>query len=221
MRQGVVVVDHPLIAHKLTLMRAKDTPSSQFRRLLKEIGMLLAFEATRDLPLAEREIETPLERMRAPLLEQDDLVLVSVMRAGNGILDGMLEVLPTARVGYLGIYRDPESLQAVHYYANLPEDMAGHGAIIVDPMLATGNSANEAIELVKHHQPSWVRLVALVSAPEGLEHLASRHADVTIYTAAVDRELDAHGYILPGLGDAGDRLYGTKRRRPARGASDR
>jgi uracil phosphoribosyltransferase len=216
MSKDVVVVDHPLITHKLSLMRARDTPTAQFRRLLKEIGMLLAYEVTRDLTLVEREIETPLERMRAPVLETEDLVLVSVMRAGNGILDGMLEVLPAARVGYVGIYRDPDNLQAVLYYANLPEDMADHGAIVVDPMLATGHSAHEAIKLVEHYSPSWIRFVSLVAAPAGLDHLRSLHPDVTLYTAAIDRELDDHGYILPGLGDAGDRLYGTKPRRPSR-----
>jgi len=219
MSRDVVVVDHPLVAHKLSLMRDKDTPTSLFRRLLKEIGILLAYEATRDLVLAEREIETPLETMRAPVFD-DEMVLVSVLRAGNGILDGMLEVLPTARVGYVGMYRDPESLEAVLYYANLPEDMAGHGAIVVDPMLATGHSAHEAIKLVKHHQPSWIRFVSLVSAPAGIEHVRSLHPDVDLITAAVDRELNDHGYILPGLGDAGDRLYGTKpRRKPNRSSA--
>jgi uracil phosphoribosyltransferase len=210
MSQDVVVVDHPLVQHKLTQMRARDTPSGQFRRLLKETSMLLGYEATRDLPLVLREIETPIERMRAPALENEEVVLVSVLRAGNGILDGMLEILPAARVGYIGLYRDPETLEAVQYYVNLPQDMAGHGAIVLDPMLATGHSAHEAIQVVKRHAPSWIRFVALVSAPEGIEHVRARHPDVTIYTAAIDRELNDHGYIMPGLGDAGDRLFGTK-----------
>jgi uracil phosphoribosyltransferase len=210
MSHDVVVVDHPLVRHKLTQMREKDTPSGLFRRLLKETSMLLGYEATRDLAVVEREIETPLERMRAPTLENEEVVLVSVLRAGNGILDGMLEILPSARVGYVGLYRDPETLEAVQYYVNLPQDMAGHGAIVLDPMLATGHSAHEAIAVVKRHAPSWIRFVALVAAPEGIEYVRSRHPDVTLYTAAIDRELNDHGYILPGLGDAGDRLFGTK-----------
>jgi uracil phosphoribosyltransferase len=210
MSKDVVVVDHPLVLHKLTQMRARETPSGSFRRLLKETSMLLAYEATRDLPIVEREIETPLERMRAPALENEEVVLVSVLRAGNGILDGMLEILPSARVGYVGLYRDPETLEAVQYYVNLPQDMAGHGAIVLDPMLATGHSAHEAIRVVKQHAPSWIRFIALVSAPEGIDYVRARHPDVTIYTAAIDRELNDHGYIMPGLGDAGDRLFGTK-----------
>jgi uracil phosphoribosyltransferase len=210
MSKNLVVVDHPLVLHKLTQMRARETPSGQFRRLLKETSMLLGYEATRDLPMVEREIDTPIERMRAPALENEEVVLVSVLRAGNGILDGMLEILPAARVGYIGLYRDPETLEAVQYYVNLPQDMAGHGAIVLDPMLATGHSAHEAIQVVKRYHPSWVRFVALVSAPEGIEHVRARHPDVTIYTAAIDRELNDHGYIMPGLGDAGDRLFGTK-----------
>jgi uracil phosphoribosyltransferase len=218
MSHEVVVVDHPLVQHKLSQMRARDTPSGAFRRLLKETSMLLGYEATRDLPLVEREIETPLERMRAPMLENEEVVLVSVLRAGNGILDGMLEILPSARVGYIGLYRDPETLEAVQYYANLPQDMAGHGAIVLDPMLATGHSADEALLVVKRHAPSWIRFVALVSAPAGIEYVRSRHPDVTIYTAAIDRELNDHGYIMPGLGDAGDRLFGTKPPKASRSA---
>jgi uracil phosphoribosyltransferase len=215
MSTGVVVVDHPLVLHKLAQMRARDTPTGIFRRLLKETSMLLGYEATRDLPVVEREIETPLERMQAPVLDGDEPVLVSVLRAGNGILDGMLEILPSARVGYVGLYRDPDTLEAKQYYVNLPQDMAGHGAIVLDPMLATGHSAHEAIVVVKRHAPSWVRFVALVSAPEGIAYVRERHPDVTIYTAAVDRELNDHGYILPGLGDAGDRLFGTKPKKEA------
>jgi uracil phosphoribosyltransferase len=218
MQRDVVVVDHPLIQHKLSQMRAKNTPSGQFRRLLKEAGMLLGYEVTRDLPIVEREIETPLERMKAPSLSQenDEMVLVSVLRSGNGILDGMLEILPSARVGYIGLYRDPETLEAVQYYANLPQDITRHGAIVLDPMLATGHSAHEAITVVRGHSPSWIRFVALVAAPEGIEYVRSRNPDVTIYTAAIDRELNDHGYIMPGLGDAGDRLFGTKPPRKTR-----
>jgi uracil phosphoribosyltransferase len=201
-------------------MRARDTPSGAFRRLLKETSMLLGYEATRDLPIVEREIETPLERMRAPMLDNEEIVLVSVPRAGNGILDGMLEILPSARVGYVGLLRDPETLEALMYYANLPQDMAGHGAIVLDPMIATGHSAHEAILVVKRYAPSWIKFVALVSAPAGIEYVRSRHPDVTIYTAAIDRELNDHGYIMPGLGDAGDRLYGTKPPKKAAGASE-
>jgi uracil phosphoribosyltransferase len=218
MSADVVVVDHPLVLHKLSQMRAKETPSGIFRRLLKETSMLLGYEATRDLPVLEREIETPLERMRAPMLANEEVVLVSVLRAGNGILDGMLEILPAARVGYVGLYRDPETLEAVQYYVNLPQDMAGHGAIVLDPMLATGHSAHEALLVVERHAPSWIRFVALVSAPVGIEYVRSRHPDVTIYTAAIDRELNDHGYIMPGLGDAGDRLFGTKPPKRAVGA---
>ena len=215
MSKDLVIVDHPLVLHKLTLMRSRDTPTGSFRRLLKETSMLLGYEATRDLPLVSREIETPLERMEAPVLEHEDMVLVSVLRAGNGILDGMLEILPSARVGYVGLYRDPDTLEAVQYYVNLPQDMAGRGAIVVDPMLATGHSAHEAILVVKRQSPAWVRFVALVSAPEGIEYVHARHPDVSIYTAAVDRELNDHGYIMPGLGDAGDRLFGTKPKKTA------
>ncbi|HVR28764.1 MAG TPA: uracil phosphoribosyltransferase [Thermoanaerobaculia bacterium] len=215
MSKDLVVVDHPLVLHKLTQMRARETPTANFRRLLKETSMLLGYEATRDLPLAQKEIETPLERMEAPVLENEDVVLVSVLRAGNGILDGMLEIFPSARVGYIGLYRDPDTLEAVQYYVNLPQDMAGHGAIVLDPMLATGHSAHQAILVVKRHSPAWVRFVALVSAPEGIEYVHARHPDVTIYTAAVDRQLNEHGYIMPGLGDAGDRLFGTKPKKTA------
>ena len=206
---NLTVVEHPLVQHKLTLMRDRETSTAGFRRLLREISLLLAYEVTRDLPLTMRSIETPLTDMRSPALEGKKLALVSILRAGNGLLDGVLELIPSARVGYIGLYRDPETLEAVQYYVNLPQDMAGHGAIVLDPMLATGHSAHEAIQVVKRHHPSWVRFVALVSAPEGIEHVRTRHPDVTIYTAAIDRELNDHGYIMPGLGDAGDRQFGT------------
>jgi len=213
MERKLIVVEHPLVQHKLGLMRCTETPSALFRRLTKEIGMLLGYEATRDLAIGEVEIETPLESMRAPRLLGKKLALVSVLRAGNGLLDGFLEILPSARVGYVGLYRDPETLTAVRYYTNLPQQMEQRGVIVVDPMLATGHSSVEAVTLVKETAPAWVRFVALVAAPEGVAHFHDRHPDVPIITAALDRELDEHGYILPGLGDAGDRLYGTKAHR--------
>ena len=209
MARDLHVVDHPLVQHKLTLMRERSTASVDFRRLLREVSMLLAYEATRELPLTEKEIETPLERMQAPILAGKKLALISVLRAGNGILDGMLEVLPSARIGHVGLYRDEETLEAVRYYANLPGRMEQRGAIVVDPMLATGHSSVAAVDLVKESSPAWLRFVALVSAPEGIAHFHDHHPDVPIITAAVDRELNDIGYILPGLGDAGDRIFGT------------
>ena len=210
MKRDVVVVDHPLVQHKLSQMRAKDTPSGQFRRLLKETSMLLGYEATRDLPMVEREIETPIERMRAPMLENEEVVLVSVLRAGNGILDGMLDLLPSARVGHIGIYREPRTLQAVEYYLKLPEDLPGRDVILVDPMLATGNSAVAAISRLVELKARSIKFVCLVAAPEGVAQVHRIFPDVAIVTAALDRCLNDHGYILPGLGDAGDRLFGTK-----------
>lgn len=207
------VIDHPLVQHKLTLMRRRTTSAADFRRLLKEISMLLVYDATRHLPVTAEEIETPLERTTAPVLEGKKLTLVSVLRAGNGILDGFLELLPSARVGYVGLYRDPETLEAIRYYVNLPDDMRERGAIVVDPMLATGHSAAEAVDVVHSESPAWIRFVALVAAPQGVAYFHDRHPEVPIFTAALDRELNEHGYILPGLGDAGDRLFGTKPKR--------
>ena len=209
-RSGLVVVDHPLVQHKLSLMRDRTTSTAEFRRLLREISLLLAYEATRDLPLGPSEIDTPLERGSFPLLAGKKLCLVSILRAGNGILDGMLDLLPSARVGHIGIYREPKTLQAVEYYLKLPDDLAERDVILVDPMLATGNSAVAAISRLTELAARSIRFVCLVAAPEGVANLKGVFPQVAIVAAALDRCLDAHGYILPGLGDAGDRLYGTK-----------
>ena len=207
---AVTVVDHPLVQHKLTQLRRKETPSDAFRRYLREIAMLLAYEALRDLPLEKVEIETPLTRMKAPVLAGKRVCFVSILRAGNGLLDGMLEVLPSARVGHIGLYRDPTTLAAVEYYCKLPEDVAEREAIVLDPMLATGHSAVAAIDRVKELGAKTLRYVCLLAAPEGVRELEGAHPDVPIYTAAIDSHLNEHGYIVPGLGDAGDRLFGTK-----------
>ena len=206
----VTVADHPLIQHKLSLMRKKDTSTGQFRALLRETSLLLAFEATRGLTLETVEIETPLERMQAPVLEGKKLCLISILRAGNGLLEGMLDLLPSARVGHIGLYRDPKTLVPVEYYLKLPDKMAERDVIVVDPMLATGNSAAAAVSRIKEEGALRLTFVALLAAPEGIRAFHDVHPDVPIVTAAVDRELNSHGYILPGLGDAGDRLYGTK-----------
>ena len=207
---NVTVVDHPLVQHKLTQLRRKETPSDAFRRYLREIAMLLAYEALRDLPLEKVEIETPLTRMKAPVLAGKRVCFVSILRAGNGLLDGMLEVLPSARVGHLGLYRDPTTLAAVEYYCKLPEDVAEREAIILDPMLATGHSAVAAIARLKMHGARNIRFISVLSAPEGLATLREAHPDVQVFTAAIDTHLNDHAYIVPGLGDAGDRLFGTK-----------
>jgi len=206
----VHVIAHPLVQHKLTIMRKKETSSAQFRRLLREISMLLCYEVTRDLPLATEAIETPLAPMDAPRLEGKKVVLVSILRAGSGILEGMLEILPSARVGHIGLYRDPATLRAVEYYFKVPESMSDWDVITMDPMLATGHSAALAIERIKQTGPKSVRFVCLVAAPEGVKVLREAHPDVEIFAAAVDERLNDHGYIVPGLGDAGDRLFGTK-----------
>jgi uracil phosphoribosyltransferase len=206
----LTVVDHPLVQHKLSLMRDQTTSTAEFRRLLREISLLLAYEATRDLPLETAEIDTPLERGNFPLLSGKKLCLVSILRAGNGILDGMLDLLPSARVGHVGIYREPRTLQAVEYYLKLPEDLAERDVILVDPMLATGNSAVAAISRLVELRARSIKFVCLVAAPEGVDTVLGVFPQVTIVAAALDRCLDAHGYILPGLGDAGDRLFGTK-----------
>jgi len=207
---NVTVVDHPLVQHKLTQMRRKETQSDSFRRYLREIAMLLAYEALRDLPLEKVEIETPLTRMKAPQLAGKRVCLVSILRAGNGLLDGMLEVLPSARVGHIGLYRDPRTLAAIEYYCKLPEDIAQREAIILDPMLATGHSAAAAVTRTKELGARAVRYVCLLAAPEGVREMNAAHPDVPVITAAVDSHLNDHGYIVPGLGDAGDRIYGTK-----------
>ena len=206
----VTVVSHPLVQHKLTLLRQKDLSTNSFRRLLHEISMLMAYEVTRDMPTQLVDIETPLEAMRSPVIEGRKTVFVVVMRAGSGFLDGMLEVVPGARVGHIGLYRDPKTLVAVEYYFKMPHSMHERDAIVLDPMLATGNSAVAAVDRLKETKPRSIRFVSLVAAPEGVANMQQHHPDVPIFTAAIDRELNDHGYIVPGLGDAGDRLFGTK-----------
>ncbi len=206
----VHVVDHPLVQHKLTLMRQKDRSTNSFRRLLHEISMLMAYEVTREMPVQLIDIETPLEKMQAPVIEGRKTVFVVIMRAGNGFLDGMLDVVPGARVGHVGLYRDPKTLTAVEYYFKMPHGMDERDAIVLDPMLATGNSAVAAVDRLKETRPRSIRFVCLLAAPEGLRQFHAHHPDVPVYTAAIDRQLNEHGYIVPGLGDAGDRLFGTK-----------
>ncbi len=206
----VHVISHPLVQHKLTLMRQKDLSTSSFRRMLGEIAMLMAYEVTRDMPTKLIEVETPLEKMMGPVIEGRKTVFVVIMRAGAGFLEGMLEVVPGARVGHIGLYRDPKSLVAVEYYFKMPSDMHERDAIVLDPMLATGNSAVAAVERLKETHPRSIRFVSLLAAPEGLSHFHQHHPDVPVYTASIDRELNDHGYIVPGLGDAGDRIFGTK-----------
>ena len=204
------LIDHPLVQHKLTLMRRKDASTSTFRTLLNELSSLMAYEVTRDMPLQDFAIETPLETMTGRVIDGKKLVFVSILRAGNGILEGMLSMVPSARVGHIGLYRDPQTLQPVEYYFKMPQDMDERDVIVVDPMLATGNSAIAAISRVKQLSPRSIKFVCLLTCPEGVTALQTAHPDVQIYTAAVDRQLNEHGYILPGLGDAGDRIYGTK-----------
>lgn len=207
---NLVVVDHPLVQHKLTLMRMKQTPVAEFRRLVREVALLIGYEITRDLPLTTTDIETPLQPMRAPLLAGKKVCLISILRAGNGLLDGMLDLMPSARVGHIGLYRDPATLRPVEYYYKVPTDIAERPVIIVDPMLATANSAVAAVDRVKRDGVADIKLACLLAAPEGIARIAAAHPDVTVYTAALDRALNNHGYILPGLGDAGDRIYGTR-----------
>ncbi|HNW01075.1 MAG TPA: uracil phosphoribosyltransferase [Burkholderiaceae bacterium] len=206
----VHLLDHPLVQHKLTLMRKKDASTNSFRRLLNELSMLMAYEVTRDMATQDVEIETPLEKMTAKMIDGKKLVLVSILRAGTGILDGMLSVVPGARVGHIGLYRDPKTLKAVEYYFKMPKEMDERDVIIVDPMLATGNSAVAAIERIKTLKPKSIKFVCLLTCPEGIATMKAAHPDVPIYTAAIDRQLNDHGYILPGLGDAGDRIFGTQ-----------
>jgi len=207
---NTTVVDHPLVQHKLTLMRHKDTSTASFRALLSEISMLLAYEACRDMKLTSEEVETPLAKISAPVLEGKKVVLIAILRAGLGILDGMLELIPSARVGHVGLYRDPESLQPVKYFYKVPANLEDRDVIVCDPMLATGNSAVAAVELIKANNPGSLKLVCLLACPEGLKRFHDAHPDVRVVTAAVDERLNDHGYIVPGLGDAGDRLFGTK-----------
>ena len=210
MTDHLTVVEHPLVQHKLTLMRDKDTSTKSFRQLLREISLLLAYEITRELPITSTRIETPLEPMDAPEIEGKKLALVSILRAGNGLLDGILELIPNARVGFVGLYRDPETLQPVQYYFKVPEALDQRLTIVVDPMLATGNSSGAAIDLVKDAGAKNIRFMCLLAAPEGVARMKEAHPDVPIVTAALDSHLNDHGYIVPGLGDAGDRMYGTK-----------
>ncbi|MBP7503333.1 MAG: uracil phosphoribosyltransferase [Aquabacterium sp.] len=204
------LISHPLVQHKLTLMRQKDASTNSFRRLLDELSTLMAYEVTRDMPLQDVEIETPLETMTGQMIDGKKLVLVSILRAGDGFLDGMLRVVPGARVGHIGLYRDPDTLQPVEYYFKMPSEMSERDVVVVDPMLATGNSAAAAVARIKQLNPKSIKFVCLLAAPEGVAVMQAAHPDVDIYTAAVDRELNDHGYILPGLGDAGDRIFGTK-----------
>ena len=210
MSEQLTVVNHPLVQHKLSLMRDKDTPTAVFRQLLREISTLLAYEVTRNLPLTKRKIETPLREMDAPVLAGRKLALVSILRAGNGLLDGMLDLIPSARVGFVGLYRDEETLKPVQYYCKLPGDMPERIVIAVDPMLATGNSSVAAIDLIKEQGATDIRFMCLLAAPEGVARMKEAHPDVPIVTAAVDEKLNERGYIVPGLGDAGDRMFGTK-----------
>ena len=210
MSANATVVDHPLIQHKLTLMRDKTTSTAAFRQLLREISLLLGYEVLRDLPLDTKDIETPVGPMEAPILAGKKLVLVSILRAGNGLLDGMLELVPSARVGHVGLYRDPETLVAVEYYLKLPDRIGDRPTVLVDPMLATANSAIAAATRVKEQGAQDIRFMCLLAAPEGVTAFSEAHPDIPIYTASIDSHLNDHGYIVPGLGDAGDRMYGTK-----------
>ncbi len=205
----VHLINHPLVQHKLSLMRKKDASTNSFRTLLNEISMLMAYEVTRDMPMQDVAIETPLETMTAKMIDGKKLVFVSILRAGTGILDGMLTVVPGARVGHIGLYRDPKTLQAVEYYFKMPKEMQERDVVVVDPMLATGNSAVAAVTRLKQLQPKSIKFVCLLTCPEGIATLRKAHPDVPIYAAAIDRQLNEHGYILPGLGDAGDRIFGT------------
>jgi uracil phosphoribosyltransferase len=210
MSRQLHVVEHPLVQHKLTLLRQTERSTMSFRRLVNEIAVLLAYEVTRDFPMHEIEIETPLEKMTSRVIDGKKIVFVPILRAGLGILDGMLDVVPGARVGHIGLYRDPKTLHAVEYYFKMPHGMDERDAIVLDPMLATGNSAVAAIDRLKRTKPRSIRFVCVITCPEGVKTLHDAHPDVPIYTCAVDRGLDDHGYIRPGLGDAGDRIFGTK-----------
>jgi len=205
------LINHPLIQHKLTLMRRAETSTAKFRTLLKEISLLMAYEVTRDFPLKLETIQTPLATMEAPVLAPEKkLVVVSIMRAGQGILDGILELMPSARVGHIGLYRDPQTLRVIEYFFKVPEDLSDRDVLVVDPMIATGNTAVAALHSLKQAHPPSLRFLCLLAAPEGIQHFRSEHPDVPLYAAAIDEKLDEHGYILPGLGDAGDRLFGTR-----------
>jgi uracil phosphoribosyltransferase len=209
-RQNVTVVEHPLVQHKLTLMRKRETTTVKFRQLAREVATLLAYEVTRDLPMTTTPIDTPLAEMTAPTLAGKKLCLISILRAGEGLLQGMLDLVPSARVGHVGLYRDPATLTAVEYYFKVPDDLQERLVIVVDPMLATGNSAVAAVSRIKEEGAQQIKFVCLLAAPEGIAQFHHSHPDVPIFTAAIDQRLNDHGYIVPGLGDAGDRLYGTK-----------
>ena len=210
MSENLTIVSHPLVQHKLTLMREKQTSTAVFRQLLREISQLLAYEVTRGLPMTTKVIETPMEQMDAPVLDGKKLALISILRAGNGLLDGVLELVPSARVGFVGLYRDEETLQPVQYYFKVPESMQDRLVIAVDPMLATGNSSVAAVDLLKQSGATNIRLLCFLASPEGVARMAEAHPDVPIVTAALDSHLNEKGYIVPGLGDAGDRMFGTK-----------
>lgn len=208
--KNVVVVDHPLVQHKLSLMRRKETPTAMFRQLIREISMLLGYEVTRDLPMGTERIQTPIMEMEAPVLTGKKLVFISVLRAGNGLLEGMLDLIPSARVGHVGLYRDPETLVAIEYYFKVPDELEERPIIVVDPMLATANSSIAAVQRIKEAGGKHIKMVCLLAAPEGIEAFHEAHPEVPIITAAIDEGLNDHAYIVPGLGDAGDRIYGTK-----------
>jgi uracil phosphoribosyltransferase len=210
MTEHLTVVTHPLVQHKLTIMRDRTTSTAKFRQLLREVSMLLAYEVTRQMELTTTQIETPIQPMQAPVLAGRKLALVSILRAGNGLLDGILELVPSARVGFIGLYRDPETLQPVQYYCKLPSELDERLVIVVDPMLATGNSSAAAVDLLKKSGAKNIRFLCLLAAPEGVARMREAHPDVPIVTAALDERLNDHGYIVPGLGDAGDRMFGTK-----------
>lgn len=210
MIDNLTVVTHPLVQHKLTIMRDKTTSTASFRQLLREISLLLAYEVTRGLPMTTRQIETPMQPMSAPAIEGKKLALISILRAGNGLLDGILELIPAARVGFVGLYRDPETLQPVQYYCKVPEALDERVTIVVDPMLATGNSTVAAVDLLKEKGATNIRFLCLLASPEGIKRMQEAHPDVPIVTASIDEGLDSQGYIIPGLGDAGDRMFGTK-----------
>jgi uracil phosphoribosyltransferase len=207
---NVHLIDHPLVQHKLTLMRNKEASTTSFRRLLNELSSLMIYEVCRDMPLQDVQIETPLETMTGKVIDGKKLVFASILRAGNGILDGVLSVVPGARVGHIGLYRDPNTLQAVEYYFKMPKNMEERDVVVVDPMLATGNSAAVAVTRLKQCKPKSIKFLCLLTCPEGINNLYQAHPDVPVFTAAIDRELNDHGYILPGLGDAGDRIFGTQ-----------
>ena len=210
MAANVIVIDHPLVLHKLTHLRQKDRSTNSFRRLLAEISMLLAYEVTRDLPLVYETIETPFATMKAPVIDGKKIVILNILRAGTGMTEGMLQILPSARVGHIGVYRDPDTLGAVEYYFKVPREMVDRDVLIVDPMLATGNSAIAAVDRVKTARPRSIKFVCVLAAPEGLANFHETHSDVPVFAAAVDERLDERGFIVPGMGDAGDRLFGTK-----------